>query len=188
MLALESGFLINYGRPFVFRLGDEGAPAALSIVDGTWLREVVELDDAFAAVDVAEACSACLDAKEGKASIVGAAVVLANADHMLESSFAYSIAHLVIVCQIRRARKDDPALAGLPAGELELGMSFELEPNILVARGAKPEFPGVCHGKRERAYARLGGVINVDSGKVPRGHAAQIRDDFIHERLLFGGE
>lgn len=62
------------------------------------LYEVVELDDALAAIDVAKARGACLDAKEGKTPVVGAAVVLADADHMLESRFAHGIAHLGIVC------------------------------------------------------------------------------------------
>ena len=62
------------------------------------LCKVVELDDALAAIDIAKARGACLDAKEGKASVVGAAVVLADADHMLESCFAHGIAHLGIVC------------------------------------------------------------------------------------------
>lgn len=91
------------GRPFVFRLGDEGAPVALNVVDGAWLREVVKLDDALAAVDVAEACSACLDAKEGKASIVGAFVMLADADHVLEPRLTHGIACLGVVCQVGRS-------------------------------------------------------------------------------------
>lgn len=62
------------------------------------LCKAVELDDALAAIDIAKARGACLDAKEGKASVVGAAVVLADADHMLESCFAHGIAHLGIVC------------------------------------------------------------------------------------------
>ena len=62
------------------------------------LCEVVELDDALAAIDVAKARGACLDAKEGKTPVVGAAVVLADADHMLESCFTHGIARLGIVC------------------------------------------------------------------------------------------
>ena len=62
------------------------------------LCEVVELDDALAAIDVAKARGTCFDAKESKASVVGAAVVLADADHMLESCFAHGIAHLGVVC------------------------------------------------------------------------------------------
>lgn len=62
------------------------------------LREAVEFDGALTAIDVAEARGACLDAKEGEASVVGAAVVFADANHMLESSFAHGVAHLGVVC------------------------------------------------------------------------------------------
>ena len=67
------------------------------------LCKVVKLDDALAAVDVAEARSACLDAKEGKASIVGAFVMLADADHVLEPRLTHGIACLGVVCQVGRS-------------------------------------------------------------------------------------
>ena len=91
---------INCGRPSRIPFGRrEGARCigALSIAK-LGLCEVVELDDALAAIDVAKARGACLDAKEGKTPVVGAAVVLADADHMLESCFAHGIARLGIVC------------------------------------------------------------------------------------------
>ena len=84
------------GIPFGRREGARCIEALLIAKLG--LCKVVELDDALAAIDVAKARGACLDAKEGKTLVVGAAVVLADADHMLESCFTHGIARLGIVC------------------------------------------------------------------------------------------
>ncbi len=97
------------------------------------LARGLELKLSLAAVDVANAARAVLHAEKRETTVVGRIVVLADAYHVFEARLTNFVGAYFVVGEFGFAFHDNPALARLPSGKLELGIRLKLEPYVFVA-------------------------------------------------------
>ena len=93
----------------------------------------LELKLSLAAVDVANAARAVLHAEKRETAVVGRIVVLADAYHVFEARLTNFVGAYFVVGEFGFAFHNNPALARLPPGKLELGIRLKLAPNVFVA-------------------------------------------------------
>ncbi len=139
----------------------------------------LELKLSLAAVDVANAARAVLHAEKRKTAVVGRIVVLADAYHVFEARLTNFVGAYFVVGEFGFAFHDDPALARLPPGKLELGIRLKLAPYIFVARRGKPQLPSALAANENR---RTRGCVGSAASMVAKYHAGMPRR-CLHPRV-----
>jgi len=111
--------------------------------------------------------------EKAESTIIGRIVVLADAEHVVESVLAHLGGWLG---EDSLARDDDPRIARLPGRELEIWVFGQLEVDILVIGGAKPDAFVFDGSKAERADMRA----VVDAGcQIPGWDRGEVGDNAL---------